>query len=72
MYTEQTYLALCIAIAAMPFVHKITGAVEYESLATAAGPIWRQLGRGRTIARVYSQEGFLRHSEECEDQKLVN
>jgi hypothetical protein len=42
-YTEQTYLALCMAIAVMPFVHKITGAVEYESLATAAGPIWRQL-----------------------------
>ncbi|KAJ0413991.1 hypothetical protein BJY00DRAFT_47373 [Aspergillus carlsbadensis] len=75
--TEQMYMARCTAMAAMPFVHKTTGAVEYGvscngCLSELEVPGQERMQRIRNVAAMaYSQEGFLRHSEECKRDRFL-
>jgi hypothetical protein len=68
---EQMYVARCMAMAAMPFVDKTTGAVEHgvfcngcRSDLEPAGERQRHRVRG-AAAKIYSREGFLTHFKEC-------
>ncbi|KAL3486419.1 hypothetical protein BJX62DRAFT_242030 [Aspergillus germanicus] len=68
---EQMYVARCMAMAAMPFVDKTTGAVEHgvfcngcRSDLEPAGERQRHRVRG-AAAKIYSREGFLTHLKEC-------